>query len=161
MWSTKELSTFSAEIYLPWVLIDQRLEVVVLFVHSSHPTSKGKTTTRSGIRKRASSTAFVSPAILFPLLVDWKGFVKQTWEEDDGRESTVEKVLEIRRFLLSRRSTVEKSGAVRARRRRWPWIDDFEEDEEDKRRGEEDKVEREPLEKFETWERREDEGKGL
>ena len=87
--------TFSAGIYLPWVLIDQRLEVVVLFVHSSHPKSKGKTTTRSGIGKRASSTAFVSPAIVFPLLVDRKGFVKQAG-------------------MIVTRSTVEKSGAVRA-----------------------------------------------
>ena len=30
LWSTKELSTFFAGIYLPWVLIDQRLEVIVL-----------------------------------------------------------------------------------------------------------------------------------
>ena len=103
LWSTKELSTFSAGIYLPWVLIDQRLEVVVLFVHSSHPKSKEKTTTRSGIGKRASSTAFVSPAITFPLLVDRKGFVKQAG-------------------MIVTRSTVEKSSAVRARRRRWPWI---------------------------------------
>ena len=99
LWSTKELSTFSAGIYLPWVLIDQRLEVVVLFVHSSHPTSKGKTTTRSGIGKRASSTAFVSPAIVFPLLVDRKGFVKQAG-------------------MIVTRSTVEKSGAVRATSRK-------------------------------------------
>ena len=95
LWSTKELSTFSAGIYLPWVLIDQRLEVVVLFVHSSHPTSKGKTTTCSGIGKRALSTAFVSPAIVFPLLVDRKGFVKQAG-------------------MIVTRSTIEKSGAVRA-----------------------------------------------